>query len=150
MELPAAQKELVTADFMLMAERILGPANALLALQQLPEFTFSMGLLGCQNALESAPNMAPHLWWGMFGVGQPQLQKLAIKLCAQPASATACERNWSTFGWIHSKLRNKLAPARAADLVYVFSNSRLISNSLVSKPAMIQWHAEMREEEADE
>jgi hypothetical protein len=39
--------------------------------------------------------------------------------------------------------------SRAADLVYVFSNSRLISNSLVSQPAMIKRHVEKRAVEAD-
>jgi hypothetical protein len=149
-QLPSELLEQSTKDFMLMTERVVGPADALLAQQQLPQFTYSVGLLGCANALASAPKMPPHLWWGMFGVAVPQLQRFAIKVCAQPASATSCERNWSTFGWIHSKQRNKLAAARAADLVYVFSNSRLITNSLVSQPAMVQWHAEMRAEEEDE
>ena len=44
----------------------------------------------------------------------------------QPTSACACERNWSTYDYIHSKKRNKLAPARAEKLVYVFSNLRLL------------------------
>jgi hypothetical protein len=39
----------------------------------------------------------------MYGAGVPELQRLAIKLTAQPCAASSCERNWSTFGFIHSK-----------------------------------------------
>jgi hypothetical protein len=34
------------------------------------------------------------------------------------------ERNWSSYDFIHSKKRNKLTPARAEKLVYVFHNIR--------------------------
>ena len=40
--------------------------------------------------------------------------------------ACSCERNWSAFDFIHTKKRNKLSVAKAQDLVYVFSNLRLI------------------------
>ena len=46
------------------------------------------------------------------------ISRLAItKICN-------CERNWSAFDFIHSKKRNKLSPAKAEELVYVFSNLR--------------------------
>ena len=35
-------------------------------------------------------------------------------------TGTASERNWSNFGFIHSGVRTRLTPGRAADLVYVF------------------------------
>ena len=34
-------------------------------------------------------------------------------------------RHWSHYEYIHNKRRNKLSPARARDLVWVFSNARL-------------------------
>ena len=40
--------------------------------------------------------------------------------------AAQCERNLSAFDSIHSKKRNKLSPAKAEELVYVFSNLRLL------------------------
>ncbi len=67
------------------------------------------------------------------------MQRLAVKLTAQPCAASSCERNWSTFGFIHSKVRNRLQADRAADLVYVFSIMRLVSNSLFPKVAMVKW-----------
>ena len=44
------------------------------------------------------------------------------KVLNQVASSS-CERSWSAYDFIHSKLRNKLASSRAEDLVYVYSNS---------------------------
>ena len=38
----------------------------------------------------------------------------------------SCEQNLSAFDFIHSKKRNKLSPAKAEELVYVFSNLRLL------------------------
>ena len=56
----------------------------------------------------------------------PELQSVAVKVLAQCSSACSCERNWSTYGFIHSKARNRLRPGRARDLVFVFSNLRLL------------------------
>lgn len=56
----------------------------------------------------------------------PVLSKVAQKVTALSSSAGACERNWSAYDFIHCKKRNKLTPERANDLVYVFSNLRLV------------------------
>ena len=52
---------------------------------------------------------------------------LSIKLLGQPCSSSCAERNWSTYKFIHSLKRNKVAPARSKDLVYMHSNLRLLS-----------------------
>jgi hypothetical protein len=52
---------------------------------------------------------------------------LAMKLLNQPASSSCCERNWSTYSFIHSVKRNALTPTRAEDLVFVHSNMRHLS-----------------------
>ena len=44
----------------------------------------------------------------------------------QPSSACSCERNWSTYDYIHNKKRNRLEAQRAEKLVYIFSNLRLL------------------------
>uniref|UniRef100_A0A2N9H6R9 DUF659 domain-containing protein n=1 Tax=Fagus sylvatica TaxID=28930 RepID=A0A2N9H6R9_FAGSY len=51
------------------------------------------------------------------------------KLLVQPCSSSCCERNWSTYSFIHSLRRNKMTLARAQDLVFVHSNLRLLSRS---------------------
>ena len=46
--------------------------------------------------------------------------------CIQPSGVCACERNWSTYDYIHIKKRNRLSAAKAKQLVFVFSNRRLL------------------------
>ena len=41
------------------------------------------------------------------------------------SSATA-ERVWSTFGFIHSRLRNRLTNERGKNLVFIYTNSLLL------------------------
>jgi len=69
----------------------------------------------------------PVKWWANHGQPIPMLQKLALKLLNQPASSSCCERNWSTYSFIHSMKRNKLTPERAEDLVFIHNNLRLLS-----------------------
>ncbi|KAH9320414.1 hypothetical protein KI387_044514, partial [Taxus chinensis] len=44
------------------------------------------------------------------------------------ASNSSAERNWSTYGFIHSAKRTMLASKKAEDLVYVHSNLRLLTH----------------------
>ena len=68
--------------------------------------------------------------WINHGQSVPLLQKIALKLLNQPASSSCCERNWSTYSFMHSMKRNKLTPERAEDLVFVHSNLRLLSRKV--------------------
>ena len=55
------------------------------------------------------------------------LQSIALKFIGQPCSSSCCERNYSTYNFIHSMKRHKLTPQRVKDLVYVHSNLHLMS-----------------------
>jgi hypothetical protein len=68
-------------------------------------------------------------WWEMFGYSTHALQKLAIRLVSQCETATGCERNWSTFAFICTKVRNRLTYEKLHKLVYVNYNLR-IQNSI--------------------
>jgi hypothetical protein len=48
-----------------------------------------------------------------------------MRLVSQCASTTGCERNWSTFIFIHSKVRIRLTYEKLHKLVYVNYNSRI-------------------------
>ena len=62
------------------------------------------------------------------------------------SSAGACERNWSSYEFIHFEKRNKLSPERANDLVFVFSNLRLMSR--FNQPEKFaEWVQEIDEEQ---
>ncbi|GKB99952.1 hypothetical protein Tco_0986089 [Tanacetum coccineum] len=58
-----------------------------------------------------------------------KIMSLAFKVLGQPTSSSCCERNWSTYSFIHSLRRNKLSPKRAEDLVFIHNNLRLLSRS---------------------
>ena len=68
-------------------------------------------------------------WWTNHGQSVPLFMSLAIKLLSQLASSSCCERNWSTYSFIHSVKRNTLAPERTEDLVFVHSNLRHLSRT---------------------
>ncbi|KAL5172115.1 hypothetical protein HKD37_16G044935 [Glycine soja] len=81
------------------------------------------------DSLNDRGQMDPKAWWLVHGINAPILQKVALKLLAQPCSSSCCERNWSTYSFIHSLKRNKMAPHRAEELVFVHSNLRLLSRN---------------------
>ena len=62
----------------------------------------------------------------MYGVAAPELQRVAVRVLSQVVSSSACERNWSHYDFIHDRKRNRLTADRAKDLVFVFSNGRLL------------------------
>jgi len=69
------------------------------------------------------------------------------KVLSQISYASVCERNWSTYDFIHNKKRNRLRPDRANDLVEVFSNLRLINkvNNIEYEEQMVAWDNEEEE-----
>ncbi|XP_058766128.1 uncharacterized protein LOC131639665 [Vicia villosa] len=81
------------------------------------------------DSLNDMGLMDPKTWWLVHGVHAPILQKVALKLLTQLCSSSCSERNWSTYSFIHSLKRNKMAPQRAEDLVFVHSNLRLLSRN---------------------
>ena len=56
-----------------------------------------------------------------------RFKPLPLKLLGQPCSSSCDEKNWSTYKFIHSLKRNKMAPTCAKDLEYVHFNLRLLS-----------------------
>ncbi|XP_030933900.1 uncharacterized protein LOC115959595 [Quercus lobata] len=88
---------------------------------------FSGGRFPSPSALTDRWTLLPLVWWQYHGSAFPTIQTLALKLLGQPCSSSCAERNWSTYKFIHSLKRNKMAHACAEDLVYVHSNLRLLS-----------------------
>ena len=80
------------------------------------------------TAASSCEGWAPWEWWHNGDAAQrfPQLRRVAERVLAQPSSAAASEHNWSNHDFIINKRRNKLSVQRAEDLVFVFSNMKLL------------------------
>ena len=70
--------------------------------------------------------MDPVLWWqSLFSFSHPELTILAKwALCIAPTTGAA-ERNWSAFGHIHNKKRNRLLNEQVNKLVYIYWNLRI-------------------------
>ena len=72
-------------------------------------------------------------WWNMYGEEAPNLRNIAIKVLSQTCTSSGCERNWSTWSLIHTKLRNRLAIEKLHKLVFVHYNMRLRVKNLMYK-----------------
>ncbi|KAI6649837.1 Transposase [Oopsacas minuta] len=66
-------------------------------------------------------NITPACWWAsMHGTLGKDITKVAEQLLTAIASSAGIERIFSTFGYIHSKTRNRLGIEKAAKLVFVY------------------------------
>jgi hypothetical protein len=70
-------------------------------------------------------------WCGLKQFGL--LQTIAKQLFRCASSTAASERNFSTHALIHSKLRNRLDPARVEKLVHIFFNAKNMSEDEVEE-----------------
>ena len=95
------------------------------AVQQHATYRAGQGLFARPMAMAAAKDMPAHRWWLSFGSHVPELQKVAVRVLSQVSSALACERNWSTFDFIHTKRRNRLECKKMRDVVFIHSNLRL-------------------------
>ena len=65
--------------------------------------------------------VTPACWWeSMSGTLGKDVTQVAQKLLTAIASSAGIERIFSTFGYIHSKIRNRLGIEKAAKLVFVY------------------------------
>jgi hypothetical protein len=81
---------------------------------------------GGHESIEDRDLFEPKQWWDIHDQHTPELKSIALKVLGQPLSF-ACERNCSTYGFIHRLRRDKLTPTHAEDLVFIHSNLRMLS-----------------------
>ena len=123
------EEVMIMLGFWKMVEKlVLDPDEVVKVVSELELFRSGKGMFSKAVAKASAKQVPAYQWWSSFGASTPVLQQVAIKVLSRVASACSCEHNWSTFEFIHSRKRNRLEPARANALVYVFSNLRLIKH----------------------
>lgn len=68
-------------------------------------------------------------YWQSDGTAWPELHKIALRVCSMSVSSTASERNFSTFGFIHSKQRNCLSDKSVEKLVFIKTNYQALYGS---------------------
>ena len=72
---------------------------------------------------------SPHAWWDFEGACGKLIAPIARRILAQTVSSSSCERNWSSYSFVHNRSRNRLQQKRAEDLVYVYTNSKLLAKA---------------------
>lgn len=107
------------------AEKLVPQEHKSKILRQLLDFRNRTGPWS-RETIALGKELPSYQFWQMFGSLAPELSRFAIKVLSQTSTSSACERNWSTYDFIHNKRRNRLSSKRANDLVYVFSNLRLV------------------------
>ncbi|XP_063937668.1 uncharacterized protein LOC108193722 isoform X2 [Daucus carota subsp. sativus] len=80
-----------------------------------------------EMAIEHRKEKSPLDWWDAYGGRAIELQSFAKRIVGLCCSSSGCERNWSTFEFIHTKKRNRLEHLRLNDLVYVQYNRKIDS-----------------------
>ncbi|XP_077485379.1 uncharacterized protein LOC144095562 [Amblyomma americanum] len=93
------------------------------------EYRTSAGTWSRTGVWDSAKHVAPSTWWQGLCTNQP-LTPLACRLLQIPPSSASCERNWSRFGNVHTRIRNRLSGERVRKLVYVQSNLAVDTTSI--------------------
>ncbi|XP_062207094.1 uncharacterized protein LOC133908895 [Phragmites australis] len=104
------------------------PSEASIAIDQFVSFfSTQKGLFGSPEARCSAlrGKTSAADWWTSYGGQYKELQKLAKRIISQCMPSSGCERNWSTFALVHTKLRNRLGYEKLYKLVYVHYNLKL-------------------------
>jgi hypothetical protein len=94
--------------------------------------------------------MAAWKWWSTYGRAWPHLRWFAMRLTAHGVSASACERNWNTYEWIHDRKRKRLGHSRAEKLVRSFSNLNLLLRNAMYESGCVEWDLEMIIDEPEE
>ncbi|XP_073309172.1 uncharacterized protein [Primulina huaijiensis] len=100
--------------------------------KSLPGLVFFKRIYNLQNVYKIIFFVSAE-WWNDYGDDAPHLRKIAIKILSQTCSSSGCERNWSTWSLVHTKLRNRLAVEKLHKLVYVHYNMRLRVRNLTCR-----------------
>ncbi|CAG8794482.1 12809_t:CDS:1, partial [Gigaspora rosea] len=105
--------------------RLARPENKDQVLEELSEYVGKTGGFSA-NYLWSSIKEKPYNWWNLVKARYPVLSSIALKLLSIPATSASSERNWSSFNFVHSKLRNRLHNPRVEKIVYIYWNLRIL------------------------
>ena len=79
----------------------------------------------------------PLMWWNTCEVKPNHLQRLAIKLFSITPSSAACERMFSSLGWMYGKRQNQLGVDRLEGLAK-FTGSIYLNNLIKQKVCLLK------------
>lgn len=99
---PPANRDAITFESAAVQERM-GLVTA-----QLSQYQQRSGNFSKPYVIANAKVMAPAVWWDTYARHLPELVSVATRVLAQPAAASAAERNWSIYGSIKNDKRTRL------------------------------------------
>lgn len=114
---------------MLCCERILGSKEkALNAFAQWITYRDEDGVFANEEAQEMARRIPAFKWWRTYGAMVPELQEVAMRVLAQPASSSASERVNSEAGHIKSIKRSRMKTETMQQKLCIYHNLRFVDN----------------------
>ncbi len=96
-----------------------------LALKDFVDFIESRGPF-VNTLLVKDLDLFPHKCWDLMRASEHTLAPIDRHILAQVCSTSSCEQNWSSYSFVHNKVRNWLTMNRAEDLVYIYTNSKTL------------------------
>lgn len=93
---------------------------------QADKYRRKVGMLSSEKMVTAAKSCKPAEWWSIYARDEcPALAPIAARILSQTVSSSQCERNWTTFTLIHTRVRNRLKMDRLEELVFCHYNMRL-------------------------
>ena len=90
--------------------------------------------------------MEPAAWWSTYGRHLPLLSAITPRVLAQPAAASAAERNWSVYMARSKILKSRVMQHRTADKL-VFCHEAM---HVQMRMQIAGWSADVERWETDE
>ncbi|KAL3686381.1 hypothetical protein R1sor_008955 [Riccia sorocarpa] len=78
-----------------------------------------------EKALSERCRTSPMHSWAQAGRGAPKLRVIVMNIIGLTCAASACERAWSSYAYVHSLSRVRLSIPRQHKLVYIYHNARV-------------------------
>lgn len=104
----------------------INPLNADEVEMQMNDFITKVSTLPAKLQ-ETTFKLSARTYWSTIGRRDfPALSEIAKPIVEMICSSATAERTWSTFKFIHSRLRNRLTNGRVEKLVFIYTNCVLL------------------------
>ncbi len=71
-------------------------------------------------------DLLPHEWWNLIRASGHTFAPVARYILEQVCFVSSCKQNWNSYLFVHSKMRNRWTSNWVEDLVYIYTNIKLL------------------------
>ncbi|KAL3697442.1 hypothetical protein R1sor_011518 [Riccia sorocarpa] len=86
-----------------------------------------------EKALSERCRTSPMHWWAQAGRGAPKLRVIVMNILGLTCAASACERAWSSYAYVHSLSRVRLSIPRQHKLIEPVSAEEVLEDTLQAR-----------------